>query len=319
VKPVRTLLLLSLVCAPAFAQEDPTKPAPTAPAPTPEAKKERKVDPAATKALERHLGLVHLPSSGGAKAISAQGSIEDDGVSIGVNPSWTAEKGFDLDVVLSNEDRAKVMDKLKEQGVPEAALAEIDVAAMVKQQLGFAGINAAFDAPGKNWEHYDVAGKQAGEDFSVELTPFDEKADADNRTYVFGKEGLLKSISIAPKDNTPMGRQLKSVGATLDSTLAFEKKGERWLLVARTLSILGNESETKFTYYEGPAGTYLVKDVAMMAPGQGDKAITFHDYVVDGKPVESTKGAAKPAEKPKEAEKPAAEPTPTPAPKDEPK
>ena len=83
---------------------------------------------------------------------------------------------------------------------------------------------------------------------------------------------------------------------------------------------MGMEIETKFSYYDGPNGTLLVKEATTSQP-QGESTLKFHDYVVDGKPVESTKveekKPAKVEEKKPEEKKPADEPpAPAPAPKD---
>jgi len=338
VKSANTALALVVLCVPALAMDgDPVKPAPApAPAPAPggdgkaapapaapaapAAKKERKVDEAATKALERFVGMVHLPQNAGIKSIAGKGDVEQGGVTIGLNPTWSEEKGFDIEVTLPDA----IKEQLAAQGMEDS-----QVTGMVKQQMGFSGVNSLFEAPGKNWSHFDVAFKQDGDDQVVDLTPFDDKADAESRKYVFGKDGLLKLSSMSPKvdPDNPMSAQM--AGMTFDSTIKFEKKGERYLTSSRTLSIMGMEIETSFTYYDGPGGTFLPKEVTTSSP-QGEQVIHFHDYTVDGKLVESTKAEApKPAEKPAEkpaakpADKPAGDPAPAPvpvpAPKDDPK
>ena len=316
-KSVTTALLVAMVCAPALAQDDP-KPAPAgADAKTDvktDAKKERNVDPAATKALERYVAMLHLPASAGLKAVAGKGSLDLKGTPVSVDPSWSVEKGFDVAISvgsLSDEIKADLTDK----GVPAEAVTSDLLVTMIKQQIAFAGLNAAFEAPGKNWAHFDISSKQDGGDQVVQLTPFDSQADADSRTYVFGKDGLLKSSSMAPSANTPQGQQMKSMGITFSSTSTFEKKGERYVLASRTLAVMGQESETKFSYYDVGGGVYLI-EAAVIAGADGEQTIKFHDYTVDGKLVESTKAAA---EKPKSDEKPAPTPPAAPAPKDSPK
>ncbi len=323
-KLARTFLLLAL-CSPAIAQDDPTKqppapaPAPKAdvPAPAPEAKKERKVADAAMKALERHVGLLALPSSVGIKDLSGKGDLDQNGMTIGLNPRWSAEKGFDVELTLP--------DAIKQAAEAQGASAE-DAERGVKQQLGmFLGLNALFEAPGKNWVHFDVTCKQEGDDQVVELTPFDKEADADSRKYVFGKDGLLKSTSMTPKSDA---NSQMPPGLTFDAELKFEKKGDRNRLAARPLTLMGQEVSTSFTYYDGPNGSFLPKEATISSGMQGDQTIKFHDYTVDGKLVEATKAeAAKPAEKPKDAPAPAEKPKEgppapapvPPAPKDDPK
>jgi hypothetical protein len=326
VKYAAALVTFACVCATAVAQDEPPKkpdPAPNAPAPAegekkPEAKKERKCDEAGMKALSRHASLVHLPAGDGLKELSAKGELEDKGETIEINPRWSVEKGFDFDMTLP--------DQIKQMAGAQG-MSEEDLNKMVKKQLGDQlGLGLLFETPEKNWAHFDVACKQEGDDQVVDLTPFDEHADADSRKYVFGKDGLLKSSSMAPKSDTPQGEQMKAMGIVFDSTWSYEKKGEKSVVTSRTMSVMGMDIESKLSYYDGPNGSCLPKAVTIAGP-QGDVTVSFHDYTVDGKFVEATKKAAperaagpapkaeeKPAEKP--AEKP---PEPTPTPKDEPK
>lgn len=300
------LVLLSAPLAFAADGEDPAKkpapdtpPAPAAPGAEAKApvKKERKVDPAAAKALERYISLLHLPVNAGLKSVAGKGGLEQMGMTIGLDPSWTAEKGFDLTMTFPPQ----IVEQIEAQGMS----AEDAVKGQKSQMILFTGLPSAFEAPGKDWSHYDVSFKQTGDDQSVELTPFDDEASAESKTYVFGKDGLLKSTSVAPKE-------AQIPGMTFDSEWTFEKRGERNVVSGRTLSVMGTEIGTKFTYFDGPNGSYLLKDATLTTP-QGEEVISFHDYVVDGKLAESTATAA-----PKAAEKPNTE-TPAPAPAPEPK
>ena len=338
-KSVPAFLFALVLAAPAFAADgDDPKPAPApAPAPAPgpiptpapdgsmagdaktEAKKERKVDPAAAKAIERYASLIHLPASSGMKKLAARGEVDLGGISLNVHPRWTVEAGFEFDVDVPSAARETLVGK----GVPEEAVDNF-MKGNVGQTIGFAGVNAIFDAPGRNWEHYDLVVTQSGEDEILTLTPFDEKADADGRRYVFGKDGLLKSISVDPKaaDDDQQMQAIKAMGG-FEATVRYEKKGDRNIIAGRTLSLAGMEMGTEFAYYPTESGPWLVRQATLSTP-QGDATFTFHDYVVDGKPVEGTQAATKkPDEAPavKPAEKPADAPPapPAPAPKDEPK
>jgi hypothetical protein len=327
-----SLFVIAFACAPAMAQDDPAKkpdPTPPAPAPAdgakkadakPEAKKERKVDEAGMKALARHVALLHLPGGDGIKSLAGKAELDQMGTKITFDPRWSAEKGFDMDVHLPDE----LTKMATAQGMDQAKLESV-----VKKQLSDQlGIGQLFESPEKNWAHFDVACKKEGDDQVVELTPFDEQADADNRKYVFGKDGLIKTSSFSPKadPNNPQSQMM--AGMTFDTTWTYEKKGEKSLVTSRTMSVMGMEIESKLTYFDGPGGSFLPKDLTISTP-QGDVTVKFSDYTVDGKLVESTKAAAakpvekpadKPADKPveKPADKPAdAPPAPTPpAPKD---
>lgn len=328
-KYAAVFLVLAAAAAPAVAQDDPAKKpdAPAAPpapaagaadaAKKPEAKKERKVDDAGLKALARHIGLLHLPSGDGIKSLSGKAELDQMGTKIAFDPRWSAEKGFDLDVHLS--DQIKQM--AAAQGMDEAKLEKT-----VKQQLaGQLGIGLLFESPEKSWAHFDVAFKQQGDDQVVDLTPFDDEADADSRKYVFGKDGLIKTSSLSPKVDPSNPQSQMMAGMTFDTTWSYEKKGEKSLVTGRTMSVMGMEIESKVTYFDGPGGSFLPKDLTISTP-QGDVTVKFSDYTVDGKPVESTKAAAaapaKPAEKSTEkpeskpAEKPVDAPPAPPAPKD---
>src|SRR6185295_3105849 len=109
VKSFHAALAMLALCAPALAGDgDPAKPPVPAPAPAPggetkpaaKAKKERKEDPAAMKALERYKAVVHLPGGAGIKELAGKGGIDQGGMTIGLNPKWSLEKGFDIDLVL---------------------------------------------------------------------------------------------------------------------------------------------------------------------------------------------------------------------------
>jgi len=335
------LLSIAFVCAPAVAQDDPAKkpdPAPPAPAPVPappapsggekkpEAKKERKVDAAAMKALDRYKTLVHAPASAGIKSVAGKGAIEQGGMRIGIDPKWSEDAGFDIEVTLP--------DQLKQMMEAQGKSPD-QIVGLIKFQMGFSGINTAFETPGRNWSHFDVGFAQKGDDQVVSLTAFDDKADAESREYVFGKDGLLKTSSVSLKADNDNPQLAMLAGQPLESEWTYEKKGERSLLTSRTLSIMGTQIETKFAYFEGPGGSFLLKEATTSSP-MGDQAIKFNDYTVDGKAVESTKAAAAPAktgektlEKPadKPADKPAGDPpaptppapapAPAPAPKDD--
>jgi hypothetical protein len=334
VKSVRTALALVVLCTPALALDgDPPKPAPApAPAPgdgkpaakappAPAAKKERKVDADAEAALKKYVSLVHYPVAAGIKEMSAVGEIEANGMRLGVNPSWSADKGFDMELVPP--------DAVKEKMAAMGKSAEEAMKGQKRQLNLFLGISSAFEAPGRDWSHFDVSFKKQGDDSVVELTAFDDQADAESRSYTFGKDGLLKSSSFAPKMDPDDPQAAMMAGMSLDMTWEFEKKGEKSLLSTRTLSIMGQELPVKFAYWDGPGGSYLPKTLTLSTP-QGEQVFRFHDYTVDGKFVESTKAEAPKPEAPKEkkadgekpADKPAGDPpapVPAPAPKDAPK
>jgi hypothetical protein len=121
--------------------------------------------------------------------------------------------------------------------------------------------------------------------------------------------------------NNPQSQMM--AGMTFDTTWSYEKKGEKSVVTGRTMSVMGMDIESKITYFDGPGGSFLPKDLTITTP-QGDATVKFSDYTVDGKFVDATKAAAAPAksgekstEKPeaKPAEKPADAPPPPPAPK----
>ncbi len=284
-----SLVVLALAAS-AYAQDDPAKkPAPTPPAPAepakpdaaPPAKKERKVDPEATKALDAYAALVHFPATAGWKSVTLKGDYEQNGMVFGINPKWTAESGFDFEVTVPSQ----VIEMAKAQGATEDM-----VTPQIKGQLGqlvaYSGVDAMFERPGKNWAHYDLAVKKDGDDRVVELTAFDDQADAAARTYVFDKTGLLKTTTKTPKASDPMAAQLG--GMPLQVDWKFEKKGARYVLTERTIPIASITSH--FAYFEDPSGAVLLKQTRLETP-QGEHTIDFHDYVVDGKPFESTKSA----------------------------
>jgi len=251
-----TALLLVLCCAPAFAQDDPSKkPPPPTPAPAeepkapaksdapPAAKKERKVDPAAQKALDRHASLVHYPATSGYKNLTAKGDLPGPDATIGVDPKWSSDKGFDFDVKLPE----KIVSAAVERGATEEQATE-----SIKHQLAplvnYAGVNAVFELPGKNWVHYDIVVKQEGDSQVVELTPFDDKADAERRRYVFGKDGLLKSTSMTPKIDPASPQAQMMAGMTFSVDWTYEKRGERNPTDGRVTELWETECE------KGPRG-----------------------------------------------------------------
>lgn len=321
-KRLRSVLVLAALAAPAVAGDDPNPPAPPAPAPAPapdgektepapapapDAKKERRVDETGTKALARHNAMIRTAANSGAKSVSAKGKFEQMMFSCDVEPSWTPEAGLDMNLSLSDEMKAQG----EAQGATPEQMAEVakDMGKRIASQLG---VDSVFEPMGKTWTHFDVAAKQSGEDTVVELTPYDDQAEAESLTYTFGGDGLLRSASLMPKPNPRMPQM---AGMPIEVSFKFEKQGERHAIVERTMTIMGMEMASKFEYFADAGAVPLLKSVTMSTP-QGDAVATFHDYVVDGKPVESTKSGAAPAAKPleKSEEKPAAEPPAPPAP-----
>jgi hypothetical protein len=323
-KRFRSVLVLAALAAPAMAGDDPTPPAPPAPAPTPApadgektepapapapaAKKERRVDEAGTKALARHNAMVRTAANAGAKSVSAKGKFEQMMFSCDVEPTWTPEQGLDVKATLSED--AKAM--FEAQGATEEQIAEVTkgMGMQIARQLG---VDSVFEPMGKTWAHFDVAAKQSGEDTVVELTPFDDQAEAESLTYTFGGDGLLRSASLMPKPN-PRAPQM--AGMPIEVSFKFEKQGDRHAIVERIMTIMGMELASRFEYFADAGAVPLLKSITMSTP-QGDASLSLHDYVVDGKPVESTKSAAattpaKPLEK--SEEKPSAEPPAPPAP-----
>ncbi len=145
----------------------------------------------------------------------------------------------------------------------------------------------------RNREHYHIALHQDGDDQVVEMTAFDDKADAKSRRYVFGKDGLLKNSSM----------ERKSGGTKVELDWRFKKRGERYVIAWVHWSDRADDSARamKFDYYDGPNGGALVKTITFWTLAEGDgEVVGLHDYVVDGTLVESTKaqpdGEGKPAE-----------------------
>jgi hypothetical protein len=119
------------------------------------------------------------------------------------------------------------------------------------------------------------------------------------RRYVFGNDGLLKrsSVECGPMGGWPNGK-------TTDADWRFEKKGERYMIVSIKFSggVPGDDRGSSFSYYDGPDGSALLQQITFSpSQGTGEADIRLHDYVIDGKLVESTEahdGKTGPEEKP---------------------
>ena len=239
------------------------------------AKSERRADPAAEEVFRRYAELVHYPATEGWKSVTGKGDSERMGGTWGIDPKWTPETGFDVDFTFPQA----VKDRLKDPA--SQGLTEEGLAAFHRSLLRTFGANTPFELPGgwaKEREHYHVALRQDGDDQVVEMTPFDDKADAKLRRYVFGKDGLLKASSF---------------GTSVDLDWRFEKKGDRYVIASIKLRTRGQEYGSQFSYYDGPNSGVLLKAITFTNPSQGagEEDIRFHDYVVDGKLVETTKAA----------------------------
>lgn len=257
------------------------------------AKLERRADPAAEELFQRFANLVHYPATEGWKSVTGKGDAELQGNPYGINPKWTPESGFGVDVTLPQS----VKDLWPQPCPSEESIAVATLAGLTSR-----GANTPFDLPAgwRNREHFNVTLRQDGDDQVVEMTPFDDKADAQLRQYVFGKDGLLKNSSIELK-SSPTGQE----GTRWEVVWRFKKKGERYVIKWIKISDRARARAygAKFNYYDGPNGSALLEEITFWDRIQGEgNVIRFHDYVVDGKLVESTEappdGEAKPAETP---------------------
>ena len=242
---------------------------------------DRRADPAAEELFRRYVDLVHYPATEGWKTVTGKGDAEHTGTMWAVNPTWTLETDFDVDFTLPQSVKGQLPRGTSEEWIVGANRD------LLKSRLA----NVPFDLPAgwaKSREHFHVTLRQDGEDQVVEMTPFDDKADAKSRRYVFGKDGLLKnsSIELKPSPSWPEGTRG-------DLDWRFEKRGERYVIasIKLTYPALGEEFETKFTYFDGPNGSTLPKTITMSDRHLGEQVIRFHDWVVDGRPVDATKAS----------------------------
>ncbi len=246
------------------------------------AKSERRADPAAEEVFRRYAGLVHYPATEGWKSVTGKGEWKRNGETLRIDPEWTPESGFDLDMTLPPSVKDPWL----------RSLSDGRLSAIHLGLLRSCGANTPFEIPlgwAKDREHFNVTLRQGGDDQVVEMTACDDKAGVvKSRRYVFGKDGLLKSSSI---EYGPMGGWPD--GKTTDADWCFEKRGARYVIASVKFSdrARGEERGAKFDYYDGPNGSALLEEITFtnqsQGPGEGD--IRFHDYVVDGKPVETTK------------------------------
>jgi hypothetical protein len=308
---VVTVLALALPAALASAQDAPggaPPPAPPGEAAKPAekageaatAKKERKVDPKATAAIERYGKLLLHPGSMGAKELSAQGEVEvpDLPDPVIVKPKWTAKDGFALDI--------EVSEGLRQQfGEDAVEMIRKQFEGLVKMMVG-----PLFEEPGRESVHYDLAAKDEEGGVAVTMIPFDaEKAEAEKQTLHFGADGLLRKAVVSPKLDPEDPNSAMMAGVEIEVTVEHERRGEKWISKGFTALLPMGEMKSSATWYEGPGGLPLAKDVELTMPMLPEPVhARLYDYVIDGKKVAGT-------EKPK-AEAPAAPPAKEPAPAD---
>lgn len=306
-KLARRLALVATVCvlatAPAAAQdqggpgkdepapgpgkeEKPAEPAAAAPA-----KKERSVDPKAQEVYDRYRKLLAIPATSGVKELSTQAEMfpmQLGGERLGIKLTWKAEGGLSYEFDLPESVKAQFGDQL----------------AMVEQQLSMQlgqFIGPFFDDPTAQLAKYNLAAAEEGGKTVVTLTPFEDRAPLERGRFTVGADGLPEQFVVAPKGNAnnPM-----TGGQDIVVSFKHAKRGERFVLSNFGFTLPFGEFTAEATYVDGPNALPLLRTLALANPMQPEAdLVTFYDYVVDGKPVEST---AKPkAEKKPEETKPA--------------
>lgn len=239
---------------------------------------ERSAATAAEKLFQRFVSLVHYPATQGWSSVSAKGGADPFGNTWGFK--WTPETGFGVEVAMSEAGRSRFAET-------ESDPSNENLAMMVKVLLESRCATVPFDLPAgwKNREHFHVTTHQDGDDRVVEMTAVDDETDAKSRRYVFGKDGLLRSSSIEWKPSPSWPEGLRG-----ELEWRFQKQGQRFVIASISLSYpaLDQGVETKFSYYEGPNGGALLREIAITDSHLGNPVLRFHDYVVDGQLVETT-------------------------------
>jgi hypothetical protein len=243
------------------------------------AESDQPADLTAEELFRRYASLVHYPATEGWKSVTAKGDADRWRNTWGIK--WTPESGFGVELALSQSGKDQF---------PQPAPSDEAFAGIVRDLLESRCAHAPFELPtgwARSREHFHVTLRRDGDDHVVEMAPLDDKADAKSRRYVFGKNGLLRSSSIELKSSPSWPE-----GTRGELEWRFQKKGERYVIASIRVSypaLHEDVIETKFSYYDGPNGSALPREIAISDRHLGDPVIRLHDYVIDGNPVETTK------------------------------
>lgn len=284
-------------------------PAPGAGAARPE-KKERRVDAKAKDLLDGYAKQLATPSSAAEKSVSCR--MEWDaamlgGATVSMRPSWEKGGAYKCPVTLPEE-----VTQLFAPEQLDAMRGMFDLYTGLMTRAFIAGPVAAA-------EDYDVLYQEEQGKPVVLLMAWSDRAELQKQKVYIGEDGLAKRLvfQLRLDPSNPLAAQMAGVDVEVDLTHA--KQDDRTVVSKTTVTMPIGVFSLEPKYAKGPRGTPLPVSVEIRnEAGATTEPARILDWVVDGKPVETTSSAPAAATSPKEPSAPSkdAQPADPAAPKD---